>query len=408
MTFMDRGLEEIGLLLRKRIGLDPASLGPHGLAGAVRARLNACRLSLQEYRRFLAANEEEFQELAEEVVVGESWFFRDVAPFECLRWFVREMDPVRPVRVLSLPCGPGEETYSLAMTLLDMGMQPGEFVVEGVDLSRPILKHARAGCFGTRAFRESAAWLAPLCQRYLRPVENGYQASEELRGVVEFEQGNVADHTFLSGRTAAFEVIFCRNLLIYLAEEARDVVLANLHRLLAPNGLLYVGHTESRVTTDARFTPLNPTYPFALTRAKLAALPVRIAAPVSLESRRLATPQPAETRPQTVPVSLADLLAQAQSSADAGRLEEAAQLCEQLARERTPSAEVLCLLGVVRQASGDLAAADRLFHQALYLEPTHRESLVHLALLAERRGDTRAAAQYRRRALRAGGSEGEA
>src|SRR5215213_7904287 len=116
---MEKALEQIGSLLRRRIGLNPATLGPHGLTAALRTRMNACRMTKAGlYARHLESNEAEIQELIEEVAVLESWFFRDVQPYECLRWFVRDTRPPRPLRVLSVPCGPGEEVYSLALTLL--------------------------------------------------------------------------------------------------------------------------------------------------------------------------------------------------------------------------------------------------------------------------------------------------
>src|SRR5262249_8528550 len=94
-------------------------------------------------------------------------------------------------------------------------------------------------------------------------------------------------------------------------------------------------------------------------------------------------------------------ISEAQEAANEGRLQDAAALCEQLARAGPPSPAVLCLLGVIRQAQGDRAAAARFFHQAVYLDPAHQESLVHLALLADADGDATRAALYRRRAARA-------
>jgi chemotaxis protein methyltransferase WspC len=93
-------------------------------------------------------------------------------------------------------------------------------------------------------------------------------------------------------------------------------------------------------------------------------------------------------------------LAKARQAADAGRLEEGAALCAELAAKGPPRAEVFCLLGVVLQAQGDFGEAERYFQRTLYLDPRHREALLHLALLARRRGDERQAENYLRRAGR--------
>src|SRR5262249_24754307 len=207
---------------------------------------------------------------------------------------------------------------------------------------------------------------------------------------------------------ATEDVIFCRNVLIYFTEEARQTALGNVARLLDPEGILYVGHTEAKATLDPRFRPLSPEYPFALGLARegteyevpsterpvLSVLPqreVRIASPNPVLGTLYSPPPPPESNP----------LALAQERADAGQLDEAALLCEQLLRRRPPPVAALYLLGVVRQAQGRLAEARRCYDQVLYLEPTHHEALIHLALLAESDGDGARAAHYRRRAGRA-------
>jgi chemotaxis protein methyltransferase WspC len=105
-------------------------------------------------------------------------------------------------------------------------------------------------------------------------------------------------------------------------------------------------------------------------------------------------PRPAAPAPVA---PAADRLAKARQAADAGRLEEAASLCAALVADGPPRAEVFCLLGVVRQAQGDLAEAERCFLRALYLDPRHADALLHAALLARRRGDERLAENYLRR-----------
>jgi chemotaxis protein methyltransferase WspC len=358
------------------------------------------------YARYLESTAEEFQALIEEVAVLESWFFRDLQPFECLRWFVCASRPSRPLRVLSVPCGPGEEVYSLALILLDLGLSTEEFSVAGIDLTRRGVACGREGVYGARSFREAAMWVEPLCRRYMMAEGAGFRAGPELRRVARFSQGNLVDPLFLAGQSAAFEVIFCRNLLIYLSDEARQTALTNLHRLLSPGGMLYVGHSEARVSLDPRFSLLNPSYPFAFGLAPEVpppALPTDIARGSELKIP-LIVARDSKDQPRLFPPRKRGI-EEAQEAADAGRLLDAARLCEQLAQEGPPTPAVLCLLGVIRQAQGDRAAASRFFHQAVYLDPAHHESLVHLALLAEADGDSTRAALYRRRAARAGTGE---
>ena len=115
--------------------------------------------------------------------------------------------------------------------------------------------------------------------------------------------------------------------------------------------------------------------------------------------RGTSSPPPRAAASPGIPV--ASSLEAARAAADQGKLELAATLCEQLLCEQELLADVHCLLGVVRQAAGQLVEAERLFHQTLFLEPKHREALTHLMLLASRRGDAQAAANFRRRLLAA-------
>ena len=107
-------------------------------------------------------------------------------------------------------------------------------------------------------------------------------------------------------------------------------------------------------------------------------------------------PRPPDLEPGRI-----DALDRATRLADEGRHDEARVLCEEHVRANGPSAPALFLLGVIRQASGDRAQAEACFQKTVYLDPSHAEALLSLALLAHRRGDADAAANYRRRAERA-------
>src|SRR6516225_4538603 len=129
MTEDQKTIEE---LLARRIGLDPVSTGPHVILGAARRRMAELGVAdLGEYAARAAASEAEQQALIEEVVIPESWFFRDERPFHWLadrareRWIAAPWRP--PLRALSVPCAGGQEPYSIAMALLDAGLRAGRF-----------------------------------------------------------------------------------------------------------------------------------------------------------------------------------------------------------------------------------------------------------------------------------------
>jgi chemotaxis protein methyltransferase WspC len=102
----------------------------------------------------------------------------------------------------------------------------------------------------------------------------------------------------------------------------------------------------------------------------------------------------------------ADLIKAAREAADSGRLEEAAALCKRLLEKCPTSADAFCLLGLIHRARGAPAEAEKQFQKALYLAPQHHESLVHMMLLAQERGDQKTAANLRRRAQQVTGAGG--
>ena len=373
----------------------------------------------------LLLDEAEFDSFLEELVVPETWFFRDRQPFRCLRSYVASCwHPEHSgdcLRILSIPCSTGEEPYSMAMVLLDSGMRPSEFQVDGADVSRQVLERATQAVYRESSFRGDEAAFPGLCERYLDRQGDCHSAGESLREVVRFFKGNLVSPSLLEN-APEYHVIFCRNLLIYMDADAQGVALANLHRLLSPGGLLYVGHVEARVTAEGAFRGFSKEYPFAF-------LPTAPNAPdatrqlTARPTRRRSRVPSADTTPQvsridptvagtravarseSADTSVFGKLVAVRDAADAGHLEEAIGLCREVLESEPTNADALCLMGLVSKVRGQVVEAESFFQKALYLEPRHEETLVHMMLLAQQRGDETAAANFRRRADRAQGGE---
>src|SRR5262249_8781045 len=158
-----------------------------------------------------------FEALVEEVVVPETWFFRGAGLFTDLAKRIRNTALSRPFRVLSVPCSTGEEPYSLAIALAEANVSPQAFTLEGVDLSGRSVERAQRGCYGAFSFRQTDPGLH---DRYFRPAGREWEIDATLRQAVRFRTGNLVDPQFLWGE-APYDLILCRNLLIYLHPEAR-------------------------------------------------------------------------------------------------------------------------------------------------------------------------------------------
>jgi chemotaxis protein methyltransferase WspC len=439
-------------LLRSRIGLDPDAAGRGLIARAARARMRALGLDpgeTERYRRLLERSEPEFQALVDEVVVPESWFFRDSVPFELLADRARALvasDPGRAFRALSMPCAGGEEPYSIAIALLRAGVGRDRLRIDAVDISHRALATAGRAVYSSNAFRSVDLTFR---DRYFHPSEAGYALDRSVADLVRFHWANLLGPGLLSGEPA-YDAVFCRNLLIYLDGPARERALENVDRLLAPDGLLVVGHAERLGVLGNRFQPAGPKGSFAFERVRQRtgpalsltndpppqglpapparrrlkpAGPTRAGAPVhGVAGASSSEPWASGPRPRgfadETPAAQArshegfdragprdndrgQRLETATRLADAGRHEEAARVCEEEIRSGGPSAPAYFLLGMVRQAAGDGTQAERCFEKAVYLDGRHEDALLALALIAQRRGDASAAANYRRRAERA-------
>lgn len=408
--------ERVAERLRRAIGLDPRSLGPMGVQRAVERRLGSAGLaSASEYDARLDASPDELQALIEEVVVAESWFFRHPHAFELLkRDAVRVLasSPGRTYRVASMPCAGGEEPYSIAIALLEAGLRPDQFAIEGADISARALQRARPGIYGGRQLRP----VSPLqLQSFFQPRGELFEVAPEVRRSVTLVQANVLDGARLPF-IGHYDAIFCRNLLIYLEPGARRALIETLERLLEAGGLLFVGHAEGLPELDAGFGRCADHGTFAYRRRirPAAALPppqLRPSSPprAATSKRAPRTPRPAtraalrsaQAEPTIAPP---DLLDEASSLANERRFDEAIALCERQIRTKGPSAVGYYALGMILQAAGDPRRAEQALERSVYLDGKHEDALLALALLARRRGDEATARRYQQRAARAGGA----
>ena len=401
-------------LLRERIGLDPESLGAGVLPRALESRMRALGLTAAaEYATRLVEDGHEFQSLVDAVTVPETWFFRggDVFAFlvQHIAGVVQRQPAGEPYRILSVPCSTGEEPYTLALALMEAGVPPSAWRIEGIDLNARLVERARQGRFGDFSFRQTAPELR---QRYFRSVDGTWELAPAIRSLVRFAQGNLLAPDFLAGERP-FDLAFCRNLLIYMHAAARRYTLDTLDRLLAPQGLLCMGHAEPWNLLDSRFERTGPEGTFLYHRPEVRTSESKSANAVvernsfrSVVERNLFRSKDFPNGMNSVLRPL-DLLAQARREADAGHLDEALAICQTHLNHCGPSPDAFGLMGVVHQARREKAEAAQCFHRALYLDPGHRESLTHLMLLCREQGDHRQAERLRRRLERVA-VEGEA
>ena len=198
----------------------------------------------------------EAEKLVNAFTVNETFFYREDHQLRCLSSDllprrVAAKRPGDPLRIWSVPCATGEEPYSIAMWLLESWpeVDAHEIEIVGSDIDTRVVDAARQGIFGKRALMR----LSPdLIDKYFSTVdENNRQIIPDLRDSVRFSAANLVDHAEMRTH-GRFDVIFCRNVLIYFDDTSRRIAAENLYDNLLPGGYICLGHTESM----SRISPL--------------------------------------------------------------------------------------------------------------------------------------------------------
>ncbi len=406
--------QKIENLLRKKIGLEAVSIGSNTIARVIHRRMEACGTrEIETYFNLLQTSPEELEQLIEEAIVPETWFFRDRGPFVFLSQYVSSQwllnNRGKMLRVLSVPCATGEEPYSIAIALMEAGLSCKNFTIDAVDISQKSLLKAKQGIYRQNSFRGIEQ---DFLKRYFTQRENEYHLSDAVRRTVNFMQGNLLDPYFLIDK-AAYDIIFCRNVLIYFDKLAIETTNLVLDRLLYRQGLLFVGHAETGQISSSLFEPVRYSFAFAFrklqeekTKKRKEAVPLKPAAPKAIEAKKLPASEHFGVKTSAkksdvspIPNSQSNFpdLGAARRLADLGQLEAATALCETYLSQNRVSVEAYVLLGQVHQAAGKKEQAEQYFQRAIYLEPNCYEALIHLALLKESRGDIAGGAIIRQR-----------
>ena len=190
------------------------------------------------------------RQIAEAMTINETSFFRDGRPFELLRTellppLIELRRTTRSLRFWSAACSTGQEGYSIAMLLLEHFPQLAAWnlKVEGTDISSEVVHRCQTGTY--HRIEMNRGLPARNIVRFFDHHGEDWTVKPELRAMTNFRQANLCgDQLPFPPGTPRFDVVFLRNVMLYFSQETRKKLLANVHRLLAPDGLLFLGSSE--------------------------------------------------------------------------------------------------------------------------------------------------------------------
>lgn len=216
---------------------------------------------LPELTRLLRGqrNERLLCDVTEAMTTNESFFFRDRTPFDLFRDHAvptlmgsAERARTKKMRIWSAACSSGQEAYSLAMTIDEQRDWAGwQFEIFGSDLSQEMVTRAQEGLYSQ--FEVQRGLPVKLLMKHFKQEGSQWRISEEMRRKASFRTFNLLGNPASLGR---FDVVFCRNVLIYFDPPTKSQVLERISRIMAPDGMLFLGGAETILGVSDRFKPV--------------------------------------------------------------------------------------------------------------------------------------------------------
>ena len=411
-TINAKTVYRLAKIVSRTIGFDPERIGLNSIIRAAHKTQAYSKASTIEALENQLLDDPKCRQLfTESIVVPESWLFREPNVFQHLNTLLcQRLQKQSEVMILSAPCANGEEACSIALSLLESGHNQNQFHIIATDISRHAVKQARSGLFYENAFRSIDETRK---NKWFSSTPKGWQVAPEIQETIEFLDRNLLDSStaneLIQKARGRFDLICCRNLLVYFTKPARKILIQTLARLLKPDGELVIGAAETVILPACDWEPTGP-LTFRLRKKAIGAPLVQQESiqdnthksPIQTKvvSSQLGRVNPTIPAGNTtaIPTASPEIIREVESLANAGDIEDAIRLCQKSLQINGAQTNLLYILAILHQTTGDFEASEKLLKKAVYLEPRHEGALLSLALIAKRRGDTTAERRSRRSA----------
>jgi len=364
----------------------------------------------------------EFDVLAEQLTIGETYFFRDRKILDAFREMIipaivkERENTTRTIRIWSAGCCSGEEPYTLAIILTESlpDITSWNILILATDINRRFLQKARNGIYTPWSFRETPAEIQ---HKYFTHSGKQFEISPGIRNMVKFMPLNLVSDPFPTETTdtRSMDVIFCRNVLMYFSSETARNVGAKFYHSLADNGWYITSQVELSDELIPMLTKVS--YQNSFLYRKIHKQPGPGKKEQVIVSRRPVSqalapqakgsakehqlnkkrhPAPEKTSSDKAPEPEPGLLSLARDLANRGEFSHAAKQLEQLIVADRVNPEAFYLLGTVLFEQGEMDEAEKNLKKALYLDPHHLMAHFQMLTLCLRAGKKKQAQIHRR------------
>ena len=400
--------------LKKSMGLHAPTVGMVTVSSAIDRRMRACNISDDaQYLSLIIATPSEINELIEEVIIPETWFFRENQPYEYVLDYFQEQPASKKINILSIPCSTGEEPYSIAMLLIDNNIHESRYSIDAVDIAVKNIEKAKIAQYRKNSFRSDDL---SFVNKHFKRDDDIFSLMDDVKEKVHFHCENVLNDSF-SLEKKSYDIVFCRNLLIYFDEDTQNAMFSRLDKLLQPEGILVLGHAENVQHANERFVSAVDSKFYIYVKSsnldkslsekhkkRTSGLLVKNSRQnhTKVIPRPFANARKTDNKDITITVddSPSGQLDIAFQHANEGNLDDAMSACNSYISENHNSSRAYYLSGVIHDTQGSTDKAMESLSKAIYLDPNNLEALIHLSLLAEQLGNHDDAIKYKNRAQR--------
>jgi chemotaxis protein methyltransferase WspC len=381
--------DDLAEYFEKEIGLEISTLGDKIFRRAIESTLNKYGSDEKDFLSGVKGKMDEYYELLGRLTVSETWFMREEKAFEDCYSFIEKKVNSR-INILSIPCSTGEEAYSALIYLTKKGICADRLNIYGIDINPASLELAKRAVFKEYSFRNKNIDCRDCFEELGDKI---YRLVDNYSGRVKFIVGNLLD-TGLADRLPKFDVIFCRNVLIYMTEAARAKAITMLSKLLKNQGIILSGHTELMTFQSNGYSKVSG-MSFAMEIPdKRASKKIETIVPIAIKHKEIKKIPKREAEDTREDNNIEQIIRLANS----GHLAEAERKCNEYLEVDELDFMGYYLLGMIREASKNLKESIINYEKAIYLNPGHYESLLQLSLIYKSLGEMEKADQYMVRA----------
>jgi chemotaxis protein methyltransferase WspC len=395
---MNNYFHKILTVLEEEIGLDPESVGYKYIEKSINNTiLKLGQIDEKEFYKEIIINKKSLEIFIEEIVVSETWFLRNRKSFNNLKIYLNQYDVVNEkLKILSAPCSTGEEIYSIIFMLFESGISSANCNLAAWDINHLNLNKAKKAMYKKLSLKELND---TDIEKYFRKEENFYKIKDDyLQYKIDFKQINLTKKIIEINEK--FDIIFCRNLLIYLNENARKILLFNLEQLIKDNGILFVGDSELNYFLNNGFDKIDNNTSTAcipsFKEKRKKTILINKQFKKEIKKDNLVINLSVDNENKTKEKNNLDL--ELQNLISLNHFDKAELICKENINRNKLDWKNYFWLGVIFFIKEDYNKSKDYFLKVLFLNPLEYDTLIYLSIIENREGNLEKSDLYKKRA----------